>query len=328
MTWNVEGLGSVKRLMPINILTSDIIILTETFNTCETSLQGYYTYETLATKGNMGRPSGGITCLIKPLLSPAQLIHSTPNVIVINANNLVIIGAYFQPERTAQEIIETLGEAFQKIDKNKAVILAGDLNCRIDQHNHKSDTVINYLTNVGLCITNKPEDKTYIGHNGTSTIDLILHNALINTTNAKTMENTSITPIRKHIPVCIKMMWENVQKKTIKNLSKTKKRLDTNVLAEIADKTKNRAQKEIENGNINEAAQILENIVKKSQIVNYVSERKSQPWFDRECYDERKEVLKSLHRARTSLNSEDLKLYNGKRRQYKKLLREKKGVSS
>ncbi|KAJ4425437.1 hypothetical protein ANN_28052 [Periplaneta americana] len=47
MTWNVEGLESVKRLMPTNILTSDVIILTEAFNTCETSLKGYYTYETL-----------------------------------------------------------------------------------------------------------------------------------------------------------------------------------------------------------------------------------------------------------------------------------------
>lgn len=42
------------------------------------------------------------------------------------------------------------------------------------------------------------------------------------------------------------------------------------------------------------------------------------------CYEERQKVLKLLHRARNSSNTEILKQYNEKRRHYKKLLREKR----
>ena len=122
ITWSVEGLESVKRSIPMNILTTDVIILTETFNTRETCLQGYYTYEVLATKGHAGRPSGGITCLIKPHLAPAQLIYRTPNLLVLDCNYIVTIGAYFQPDYTAQDNVEAfrrgLSESRQKQDSS------------------------------------------------------------------------------------------------------------------------------------------------------------------------------------------------------------------
>ena len=145
----------------MNILTTDVIILTETFNTRETCLQGYYTYEVLATKGHAGRPSGGITCLIKPHLAPAQLIYRTPNLLVLDCKYIVIIGAYFQPDYTAQDNVEALGEAFQRVDRSKTVVLGGDLNCRIDQRNPKSDLVLGFLTKEGLSIANNPEEKTF-----------------------------------------------------------------------------------------------------------------------------------------------------------------------
>ena len=99
MTWNVKELQNVKRLMLTNRFTTNAII--EIFNTCEISSQDYYMYETLATQGPACRPSGGITCLIKPHLTLARIIHSTPNLIAVNSKYLVIIGIYFQPEHTA-----------------------------------------------------------------------------------------------------------------------------------------------------------------------------------------------------------------------------------
>ncbi|KAJ4430625.1 hypothetical protein ANN_19214 [Periplaneta americana] len=74
----------------------------------ETSVLGYYTSQVQATQDSLGRPSGGIGCLIKPSLVPAHVIQRTLNLIVLNTKQLVIIGTYFQPDRSAQ--VEISGE--------------------------------------------------------------------------------------------------------------------------------------------------------------------------------------------------------------------------
>jgi exonuclease III len=162
MTWNIEELESMKHWTPENIFTHDIIILTETCSTQESSTQGYYTYQTFATKGAAGRPSECIACLIKPGLAPAKQVHKNANVIIVDTKTLTIAGCYFQPGQSAQDIVGAIGEALQKIDHNKAMILAGDLNCCIDSSSIKTDLILNYLAEEGFTLTNKVNEKTYM----------------------------------------------------------------------------------------------------------------------------------------------------------------------
>lgn len=50
--------------MPIEMLNQDVLLLTETFTTKESDMQGYYGTHVLATRGEAGRPSGGISCYV------------------------------------------------------------------------------------------------------------------------------------------------------------------------------------------------------------------------------------------------------------------------
>jgi exonuclease III len=205
----------------------------ETFSMQESSTQGYYTYQTLATKGTTGRPSGGIARLIKPGLATAKQMHKNANVIVVDTKTLTIVGCYFQPDQSAQDIVEAIGEALQKVDHNKAIILAGDLNCRIDRSNIKTDLILNYLAEEGFTVTNKANEKTYICHNGSSTIDLIFHNAHLATTCAKVISYTSTASLRKHLPVMakLKMHCSDTNKTNITN--RVKRQLNINLFKEM-----------------------------------------------------------------------------------------------
>ena len=62
------------------------------------------------------------------------------------------------------------------ISRNATVILAGDLNCRIDIRQPKAEQVIRFIEGEGLTLANKAEEKTYVCHNGSSTIDLVFTN--------------------------------------------------------------------------------------------------------------------------------------------------------
>ena len=92
----------------------DITILTETMLTTEWSIKGAYTIHRFAEQGQAGRPKGGITCMIKPGLSPFATIHSTEHILLVKTPTLWIMGIYFQSETAAIEIIDEIGTALIK----------------------------------------------------------------------------------------------------------------------------------------------------------------------------------------------------------------------
>jgi hypothetical protein len=60
--------------------------------------------------------------------------------------------------------------------KEDAVILAGDLNCRIDIEMDKTTELVSSLEGEGVTLNNNKKLETYIRHNGTSSIDLVFIN--------------------------------------------------------------------------------------------------------------------------------------------------------
>lgn len=191
----------MKRNMPVNIFTEDVIILTETFLLQETELQGYYNHHILAKQGLTGRPSGGISCFFQPWLAPSSAIQITPNLLIIQLKGIAVVSGYYQPECTVQEIIEDLTEAFNKIENQQPVIVAGDFNCRIDKENQKTRMLVNYIVEEGFSLLNNPNEPTYICHNGRSTIDLIFRNPWLETKSIKILADSATVPLRKHQPV-------------------------------------------------------------------------------------------------------------------------------
>jgi calcineurin-like phosphoesterase family protein len=89
----------------------------------------------------------------------------------------VLICAYFRPDSTSAEIIDTINHCLNVMAKEDAVILAGDLNCHTDVEMKKTTEVMSYLEGEGLTLINNKKLKTYICHNGTITINLVFINS-------------------------------------------------------------------------------------------------------------------------------------------------------
>ncbi|KAJ4426125.1 hypothetical protein ANN_26934 [Periplaneta americana] len=265
LLWNIEGLNGVRNIMPVNIFKEDITILTETFLTKEVDLPGFYNYHVLANQGNMGRPSGGITCLVKPWLAPITVLKRTPNLLMIKTNCITIIGGYFQPEFSAQEIIEAMNESIANTSTEEAVLIAGDFNCRTDIHNIKAAQTIAYLEQEGFKLINDPKEPTYISYNGASTIDLIFLNPRVTKISVQALTKSATTPLRKHIPILANLEISH-KKEELCNSKKTTRHVDTTSLEEATEQIIT-VNKNIEDGKVNEAACKITDIIRTVQIV-------------------------------------------------------------
>ncbi|PSN40568.1 hypothetical protein C0J52_10783 [Blattella germanica] len=86
---------------------------------------------------------------------------------------------------------------------------------------------------------------------------------------------------------------------------------------------KDKVKREIREGNIEEAATWL-----KSTIINGATKRdtnrRARPWFDRECYEQRKLTLKILHKTRGQMASATTEQYQQEWKKYKVQIRTKK----
>jgi hypothetical protein len=161
---------------------------------------GYYSCHSFALQGETGRPSGGITFLIKPSLAPGDTLYNSQNVLIVKGKAVTIVGSYFNPEYTAEDI-DQLSEGLSKIGTHDSVIAVGDMYCRIDRDYSKSISVNKFTQQEGFTLTNKQKACTYVAHNGMSTIDLVFLDNKLTLRTQYEVTNTTTAPIRKHLPV-------------------------------------------------------------------------------------------------------------------------------
>jgi hypothetical protein len=87
LNWNTEGLRSALNRTDENILSSyDTCTLTETFMREETaiSILKFYNFHVYAKRTTeRGRPSEGITCLMKPHLAPFEVLLKEGDLITV-----------------------------------------------------------------------------------------------------------------------------------------------------------------------------------------------------------------------------------------------------
>ena len=159
------------KLAPDNLFRPyDIVFLTETFLTTEYNIANtHYSISVMAEQGAMGRPKGGISCLIKKILSPFTVPHKSEHTLVVRTTICALICVYFQPELSPANIITEISQCLSTINKDDPVILAGDLNCRLDIASQKTTEILNYLEEEGFALVNNTDAKTYVSHNGSST---------------------------------------------------------------------------------------------------------------------------------------------------------------
>ncbi|KAJ4430491.1 hypothetical protein ANN_22707 [Periplaneta americana] len=137
-------------------------------------ITGYYSTHVTGKPSQQGRPSGSISCFYKPTLGQAKETRVTENAVIVKLENITIIGVYLRPQTTAEKMVECIVKILELVDPATPTIIVGDLNCRLDKPDRKCRVLLE-LMEEGIQIVNKANQPTYIGHNGTSTIDLILY---------------------------------------------------------------------------------------------------------------------------------------------------------
>ncbi|KAJ4451801.1 hypothetical protein ANN_03273 [Periplaneta americana] len=183
------------------IFNSDILILYETFLQEPRNINGFHAAHVLAKVGPEGRPSGGVSCYYNRDLGQAKNVETRENTVIIQLNNLQIAGIYIRPQSSADEVIEIIMTAQDQIDPEIPTLLAGDLSCRIDRPNSKSEAFLELMEEEGFTLINEAQNKTYISHNVSSTINLVFHRG--NEIKCRSITTTTVsasTPIRKHLP--------------------------------------------------------------------------------------------------------------------------------
>ncbi|PSN35891.1 hypothetical protein C0J52_18978 [Blattella germanica] len=212
-------------------------------------------------------------------------------------------GVYFKPEY----IIDSLSTALSKAQLDELVIIMGDQNCRIDVNNQKAEAVLHFLESEGLSLINKSNDKTYMGHNGSNTIDLVLTK----------MKNRVE---RRHLPVATTLVIERHKAKPQNH--KLSRHLNMQAIEQTFSHV-TEARQHIKTGHIDDALEQLEQVIMNATNTT-TSNIKSKPWFDKNCYRTRRETLHDLHNSITSPSEKALHKYSQKRREYKALIIESK----
>ncbi|KAJ4448805.1 hypothetical protein ANN_00196 [Periplaneta americana] len=227
------------------------------------------------------------------------------------------------PVKSTEDAIEIITKAIFRVTENETIIIAGDLNCRLDKPNRKSKLVLEVLNEEGFKLVNKEDLKTYYCHNGSSAIDLVLYRGKgITLKGQKGMWSSAAAPIRKHIPIETTFtLTTNEDPPRRKEKENTLRKIDSTQL-EHYEKELTYSRQLIRNGKTDEALKEIQTIIEHVAIPK--KPRKAQPWFDRQCYEARKVILSALNIARENGAESQLRNYAEKRRKYKTLLKEKR----
>lgn len=321
LLWNVEGLKSILNLAPDNLLeTHDVNMLTETFTTEPAEIPGYYSIHALATQ-ETGRPSGGVSCYYKPVIGRILNSHTQENLIFLETTRLYIAGMYCRPQEDPADITAKLLGTISQMRHDKPALIAGDLNCRLDQPNLKTKEVLKCLAEEGFILINEAKMKTYFAPNGCSTIDLVFYRGKISHGKQTGKWNSGTAPLRKHLPITTEFRFNEDRGYSRKEEQKTtnSRKIDPQKLSTERMET---AETLIQDGNINAAVEILINTIKEATIPAHTKQGKM--WFDHDCYQKRKRVLELLHDMKANQTPEHMKEYSKARKEYKNMIKEKK----
>lgn len=124
-------------------------------NKCSNNINSF------AKRNGLGRPRW-ILCTLKSHLTPFRVVQNDENVITVNTKIYTVISAYFNPFFNDIEIFDKLANTLNRIPAKDAqnIILQRDINCRSDIPNNKMETVISFLQEEGIQLTNN-KDSTY-----------------------------------------------------------------------------------------------------------------------------------------------------------------------
>ncbi|KAJ4426395.1 hypothetical protein ANN_27209 [Periplaneta americana] len=195
----------------------------------------------------------------------------------------------------------------------------------LDKPNNRTSLMMEFLQEEGFTLVNKKDNITYMAPNGASTIDLVFYRGKnIKVCGQEILYHSNESPLRKHLPVVTVFQISRTETDNARNVQteSTRTRRLNQTFLQQRTATLEIATDQINREEIEDALETVVEYIREAQIKQ--RKRIAKPWFDRECYDQRKEALNQLHTAKQSRTKEALRLYSEKRKDYKRIIKEKK----
>jgi Reverse transcriptase (RNA-dependent DNA polymerase)/Endonuclease-reverse transcriptase len=302
--WNVEGARTLLKKLPgINVFKNlDILVFTETFSKVNYDIRHFYSAHSRATQGVGGRPSGGISCFSNPKLGPIINSISNSSYLIVNLKSICIICFYLNPSLSLIDVHEIVLEAFCQAQGNTPIVLTGDFNCRMDvSNNEKGISLIEVMSDLNCILCNDPMAKTYICHNGSSTIDLLFIDPSKFILISHHFPKFAGAHLRKHQPIVFNIKFlHNVQSINFPTtpLSNITNKIDQEKLHNLIQENFNLLNSLFATCDIDKIYDKMQYLILNSAVPKKCSERQAKPWFDKEAFISRKLVLDTLFKLR------------------------------
>ncbi|MGL4389034.1 MAG: reverse transcriptase family protein, partial [Brevinema sp.] len=294
----------LKKIPDSNVFKSlDILIFTETFSKVNFDLRDFYSAHSFAIQGVGGRPSGGISCFSSPKLGPIINSISNSNYLIVKFKSVCIICCYLNPSLSQTDVHEIVLEAFAQASCNTPTILAGDFNCRMDDiRNEKGLSLINVMSELNYILCNDPMAKTYICHNGSSTIDLLFVDPSKFILISKFFPKYGGIHLRKHQPLIFNLQFQQSNNKSVNfattPTSKITNKIDQEKFDYLMQENFEHLNYLLTTGEVDKIYEQFQNLILNSAIPKKYSTRQAKPWFDQEAFILRKYILHILFQLR------------------------------
>ena len=239
LQWNCEGVRTSLPFLPQGELQQfDIVVLTETWATVPTVVQNFYIAECLARQAaGPGRPSGGVAVMYNHKLgSNTRVVAHEDNCVVLAGDKLNLIAIYSSPSERLTDFIEKVSRCLDSVDLVRPTVLCGDLNSPLDKPNGtRYRVLLRTIQDRGFWIVTNPSQHTYVGPQGSSTIDMFATNIPHEYANYEGIQiNLTAFGVKPHLPVALKISVPlNEQKQRRAGLGKA---IDVNRLVELSGK--------------------------------------------------------------------------------------------
>jgi Endonuclease-reverse transcriptase len=234
----------------------------------------------------------GVSIYYNAKLGLLHSSHFLNNSVILNFKNLSIVASYFNPKMRGDEIWNELSESFQHIDNIDTAIFAGDYNCRLDIKYAKREIIEDFAEYSDLRIINAaPYLPTYVTDNGgNSVVDIILAGKKLKTKNFA-IEDTFL---RKH--QVLKFNFNVPHVDTLKSKTTLSRKIcEDSLNLKIENELRPQLRHFLVNNDINNFYKAILNTANDCRVEPRTLMRKSQPWFDSDCYCFRRDLLFLRH---------------------------------
>lgn len=317
MLWNCEGIRTViDEVEEGDWEGFDVLVLTETFATDEFCLRGYQGCHVKAVKGQgRGRPKGGVSVLWDQSCGNGIVRYVGEDCMVVGFKDWDLIALYCSPVLSGDEVVDRILECWGQSDGHQ-VVLAGDLNCRLDKPElPKNKSIIATLEGLNLRICNDVQLPTYVDTmGGSSVIDILATSYDESQLNVpKHVIGRNISVLRKHIPLSVDIYISRREQSgglierrpafrvNFRKLNASIGSMDLSAMDLMSSEDLwGVIFRSIEASSIDRAPKKV---------------RRAKPWFDGRCYESRREVMGWLAVVRK--NPEARALYSRARSKYR-----------